>query len=331
MGRHAIVGAGSVGTATALTLVEQGHDVVLVTRSGSGPDHPGIHKVAADAADPVALGAAVGRPDALYNCANPPYHRWPELWPPMATALLDVATSSGAVLVTMGNLYGYGPVDHPMTEDDPLAATGSKGRIRAGMWDDALAAHRAGRVRVTEARASDFYGPGVVETSFFGRNVERLLAGKKAYVLGDPDAPHAATYVPDVGRTLAVLGTDERAWGRPWHVPTVPAVSQRHMAERFCEVAGARPARVGRLPGLVVSAVGVVAPQVREFKETRYQFDRPFLLDSSACTATFGITATPMDAAFTAIADAARAAAGSATAPRGGRPATARRQSDKVA
>ena len=312
MGTHAIVGAGSVGTATAQVLVEQGHEVVLVTRSGSGPDHPGITKVACDASDPVALAAAVGRPDALYNCANPPYHRWPELWPPMASAMLEVAATTGAVLVIMGNLYGYGPVDHPMTEDDPLAATFSKGRIRAGMWADALAAHRAGRVRVTEARASDFYGPGVVETSFFGRNVDRLLAGKKAYVLGSVDEPHAATYVPDVGRTLAVLGTDERAWGRPWHVPSAPAVSQRRMAERFCQVAGAPPARIAPIPSAVLTAVGLVSPQVRGFRETRYQFDRPFLLDSSACTATFGITATPMDDAFAAIADHARPGGGAA-------------------
>jgi nucleoside-diphosphate-sugar epimerase len=313
MGTHAIVGAGSVGTATALALVAQGHDVVVVTRSGSGPDHPAVRRVACDATDPVTLAAAVGRPDALYNCANPPYHQWPELWPPLATALIEVATSSGAVLVTMGNLYGYGPGDHPMTEGDPLAATGTKGRIRAGMWADALAAHDAGQVRVTEARASDFYGPGVVETSFFGRNVRRLLAGKKIYVLGDPDAPHAATYVPDVGRTLAVLGTDERAWGRPWHVPTAPAVSQRRMAEWFCEVAGAPPERVGRLPDAMLSAVGLFAPQVREFKETRYQFDRPFLLDSSACTTTFGITATPMDEGFAAVAGYAGDGAGGAT------------------
>ena len=302
MGKHAIVGAGPVGTATALALVDGGHDVVVVTRSGSGPDHPGVRAVACDASDPDALAAAVGRPDALYNCANPPYHRWPQLWPPMAASMLEVATTTGAVLVTMGNLYGYGPVDHPMTEDDPLASTGVKGRVRIRMWDEALAAHRAGRVRMTEARASDFYGPGVGETSFFGRNVARLLAGRKTYVLGDPDAPHAATYVPDVGRTLAVLGTDERAWGRPWHVPTAPAVSQRRMAEWFCEVAGAPPARVGSLPPSLLAAVGVFAPQVREFKETRYQFDRPFLLDSSDCTDTFGIRSTSMGEAFAAIA-----------------------------
>ena len=305
MGRHVIVGAGPVGTATATALAAAGHDVTLVTRSGSGPEGPGITRVAADASDPFTLAEATGSADALYNCANPPYHRWPELWPPMATSMLEVAARSGAVLVTMGNLYGYGPVDHPLREDDPLAATGTKGRVRAAMWDEALAAHRAGRVRVTEARASDFFGPGV-DTSHFGRLVGRLLAGRKVRVLGDPDAPHSWTYVPDVGRTLAVLGTDERACGRPWHVPSAPALSQRDLAGRFCAVAGAPSASVAAFPAGSLTLAGVVSAQMRELKETRYQFDRPFLLDSSDCTATFGIEATPLDDALAAVADAAR-------------------------
>jgi nucleoside-diphosphate-sugar epimerase len=306
MGKHVIVGSGAVGTAAALALVEAGHEVTVVTRSGSGPDHPGITRVATDASDPFALVAAVGDADALYNCANPPYHRWPELWPPMAASMLEVASRSDAVLVIMGNLYGYGPVDHPMTEDGPLASTGTKGQVRTAMWEDALVAHRSGRVRVTEARASDFFGPGGVDTSFFGRNVDRLLAGKKVRVLGDPDMPHSATYIPDVGRTLAVLGTDERAWGRAWHVPTGPALTQRMLATRFCEVAGAPVASVAAFPAGALAMAGVFSPQIRELKETRYQFDRPFVLDSSACTVTFGIEPTPLDEALAAVAEHAR-------------------------
>jgi len=302
MGRHVIIGSGGVGTATAFALLDAGHHVTMVTRSGTGPDRAGISRVAADAADPFALADAVGRAEALYNCANPPYHRWPELWPPLAASMLEVAARTEAVLVIMGNLYGYGPVDHPITEDDPLVSTGSKGRVRAAMWEDALAAHRAGRIRVTEARASDFFGPGVVETSFFGRNVGRLLAGKSVRVLGNPDMPHSATYVPDIGRTLARLGTDQRAWGRAWHVPTGPALTQRQMATRFCEVAGAPEASIAAYPAGALAVAGVFSAQLRELSETRYQFDRPFVLDSSACTATFGIEATPLDEALAAVA-----------------------------
>ncbi len=310
MGTHVIVGAGSVGTATALELVQRGHHVKIITRSGSGPTCPGVERLAGDASDPEALARLAGGADAIYNCANPPYHRWPELWPPMAASMLSVASDTGAVLVTMDNLYGYGPVDHPMVETDPLASSGTKGMVRAEMWSDALAAHRAGRVRATEARASDFYGPGVVDTSHFGRNVDHLLASKKIRVLGDPDAPHSWTYVPDAGRALAILGTDERCWGKPWHVPTAPPHSQRELASRFCELAGLPAPRVAAVPAPVFALAGLFSPQMREMRETIYQFERSFVVDSSAFTREFGLEATPTDEALRTIAAHARGSHG---------------------
>ena len=155
---HVIFGAGPVGSGTARRLAAAGRQVRVVTRSGSGPE--GVERVAADAADPDAVAKVTAGADVVYNCVNPPsYDTWVKDWPPVAANLLAAAEDTGAVLVTMSNLYGYGPVDHPMREDDPLASTETKGRIRATMWADALAAHRAGRVRATEVRASDFFGP----------------------------------------------------------------------------------------------------------------------------------------------------------------------------
>ncbi len=124
---HVVVGAGPVGTGTALELAAAGHDVTVVTRSGSGPVHERIARVRADAADAGALATIAEGAAALYNCANPPYDKWPALWPPIAAALLATAERTGAVLVTMSNLYGYGPVDGVMTESTPLAASFPKG------------------------------------------------------------------------------------------------------------------------------------------------------------------------------------------------------------
>jgi nucleoside-diphosphate-sugar epimerase len=157
---HLVVGAGAIGSAVVRRLSAQGDTVRLVTRSGSGPDLPRVERIAADAGDAARLTELAHGADAIYNCANPAYHRWVTDWPPVATALLGAAEASGAVLVTCSNLYGYGPVSGPMTEDLPLAAQYTKGRVRAQMWDDALAAHKAGRARVTEARGSDYVGPG---------------------------------------------------------------------------------------------------------------------------------------------------------------------------
>jgi len=297
MSLHVIVGSGEVGTTTARELLAQGHRVRVVTRSGSGLEHPEVERVAADATDAVRLSELATGAAALYNCANPPYHRWPQEWPPLATALLTAAERTGAGLVTMSNLYGYGPIDGPMTEDLPLSATTVKGRVRAQMWRDAYAAHAAGRIRATEARASDFIGAGA-RSLFNDMIAPAVLAGKVATAPVNFDVPHSVTFTGDVGRTMAVLGTDERAWGRAWHVPTAPATTMRDLADRLAALAGAPSPRLRRMPGFVLRLGGLLQPTAREFMEMRYQFERPFVLDSSAATATFGLKPTDLDDAL---------------------------------
>ncbi|GAA0356278.1 NAD-dependent epimerase/dehydratase family protein [Microbispora corallina] len=301
MGKHVVVGAGQVGGQVAGLLADQGHQAVVVTRSGSGPRRPEVALVTADAADPEAMRPVTEGADALYNCANPRYHRWPRDWPPVAASLLAAAEASGAVLTTLGNLYAYGPVDGPMTEDLPLASSGVKGRVRARMWEQALAAHEAGRVRVTEVRGSDYFGPQASDQAYLGsRFVPPLLAGRPATVLSDPDIPHSWTYLPDVARALVAAAAAEPAWGRAWHVPTSPAVSIRHVAERVCALAGAPAPRLRRVPGWALKAAGLAVPMLREMGETRYQFDRPYVLDSTASQAVLGLAPTPLDAALEA-------------------------------
>ena len=104
-----VIGAGAIGTATAQLLAERGQRVRLVTRRGGGPEHPAIERVAADASDPDGLSRLAEGAGVIYSCAGPAYPRWVTDWPPLAVALLRAAQTSGALLVTTGNLYGYGP------------------------------------------------------------------------------------------------------------------------------------------------------------------------------------------------------------------------------
>lgn len=291
---HVIAGKGPIGSTTADLLVAAGHRVRVLSRSG-GTSADAVEHVTVDVSDAAAVRRATAGADVLYNCLNPEYHRWATDWPPMAASLLDAAESAGSVYVIMGNLYGYGPVDGPLTEDLPLAATGTKGRVRVRMWTDALARHRAGRVRVTEARASDFFGPRVVDGGHLAeRVVPRLLAGRHPQVIGDPSQPHSWTYVPDVARTLVRLGSDERAWGRAWHVPTLPARTMQEMVDDLCDTADVPRVGITTVPWPLVRAMGLAVPFMRELKETRHQFVKPFVLDSSDATRTFGEGPTPL-------------------------------------
>ncbi|MGW5682532.1 NAD-dependent epimerase/dehydratase family protein [Nonomuraea sp. NPDC003754] len=299
MGKHVVVGAGQVGRHVARKLIAQGHEVVVVTRSGSGPE--GVRKVAADVADSAALIEIARGADAVYNCVNPPYHRWLTDWPPMAASFLAAAEQSGAVLVALGNLYSYGPVQGPMTEDLPPASDSPKAQVRAAMWADMLAAHEAGRVRVAEVRGSDYFGPGATDQSFLGdRFIKPLRAGRTIPLVWPADVPHSWTYLPDVAEALVVAAADERAWGRAWHVPTSEPLTFREIGDRMATVLGLPAPRMSRLPWPLVRAIGLVNPLIGELRHTRYQFVAPFEIDSSAFTDTFGIKPTPIDDALRA-------------------------------
>ena len=295
MSKHVIVGAGAVGSATALLLAERGEHVRVISRRGTGPDHPAIERVPADATDAERLTELAAGAVALYNCANPPYHQWLTDWPPLASALLTAAERSGAVLATMSNLYGYGPADGPITQKTPLAATHPKLALRARMWQDALAAHEAGRVRATEVRASDYIEANSLLSYGIGK---ALLAGSRGYSPWPLDVPHSWTSIADCARTLTAAAADERAHGQAWLVPTNPALTVRQLATRFTEVNGAPAAKLMSIPYPVLWSTGLFSPMIKELRITRYQFTNPFVIDSSATTQAFGLEPTPLDAAL---------------------------------
>lgn len=267
MKHHLVLGAGPVGSGVARLLAESGTPVTIATRSGSGPEHRSITRVRADAADAAALTGLAEGAAVIYNCVNPPYHRWAQEWPPMNRAIMSAAERSGAVIVMMDNLYAFGPGSRmPMREDDPMRATGTKGATRRALAEELLTAHAAGRIRASLARASDYFGPGVTDSSMGDRVVPRVIAGKKVSVLGRTDIPHSASYMPDVVRTLVAIGSNEQAWGRPWHVPSV-TVTQAELIQAFARAAGTT-AKVGTVPKAALAALGLVVPLMRELKET---------------------------------------------------------------
>ncbi|MFM8861244.1 MAG: NAD-dependent epimerase/dehydratase family protein [Acidimicrobiia bacterium] len=292
---HLVVGAGPVGSTTALRLAELRHRVTVLTRSGNGPVHDGIELVAGDATDVGTLERLIDDSGALVNAANPPYHRWPQDWPPLHAAMCAVAERTGALLVVMDNLYAHGAgAAMPMTEDTPLHPTGRKGAVRAEMATTLLEATAAGRLRAAIVRASDFYGPEVLTSAFAERVVPRVVAGKKVSLLGSLDVPHAVSYMPDVAATItAVIDQPEIAIGHTWLVPNAPAVTQRRIVETFAEAAGTT-AKVSTLPRITLTLGGVFAPMLRELKETWYQFAEPWTTDSTHTETTLGLRATPL-------------------------------------
>ena len=297
---HVVFGAGQVGRALAMRLAELGLTVRVVSRNRPSGLGDGIEWRPADATNPDSAAAAAADASVVYQCLNAPYTDWPKLFPPLQRGVMGAAERTGALLVSLENIYGYGPTaGAPMTEDLPLAATTVKGRTRAAMTEELLAASSAGRLRIAIGRASDFFGAGVTESSLGERIFANAVAGKRADFIGNPDLPHTYSYVPDIANGLATLGTDERAVGGVWHLPGPETVTTRQLLQLVSDNVG-HPVGVRSLPKLAVRMVGLFNPTIRELVEMSYEFDAPFVLDTTKYQSTFGTAATPLPTAIAA-------------------------------
>ncbi|MFZ5446658.1 MAG: NAD-dependent epimerase/dehydratase family protein [Myxococcota bacterium] len=293
--RFVVFGAGQVGGEVTRQLLAQGHRVRQVRQSGGSHESGPLEVRAGDVRDRAFAAACADGASALIHCIAPPYHRWGELLAAVNEGVLHAATTSGAPLVVLDNLYAYGRPDGALTEGHAVRPCSRKGALRAREAEKLLSAHREGRARVALGRAADFYGPGVTLTAVFGeRFFGRLAKRQGAECFGPPELPHSYSFVPDVAAGLITLATAPRALGEVWHLPVAPAEPTAAVAARFGRELGFE-VKTSRVPGAALRVMGLFVPAVKELLEMRYQWEAPFVLDDAKFRAAFGAQPTSLD------------------------------------
>lgn len=292
MSNHVVLGAGPVCRAIVQSLNSRQIEVTVVSRTGT--EVSGARSIAASVLDTDRMKEIVAGAGAVYQACQPEYHRWPEEFPAMQDSIIRALRGSETVLVAVENLYGYGPVKGPISQSLPLVATGRKGKVRSDLWRSLETESKAGRLKATAGRASDFFGPYAEGSAVGDRFFLPLIAGKKAEVMGNPDALHSYTYVKDFGEALVRLALDERSLGRAWHVPNAPAVSNKKFLEMAAAIAGVKP-QSKSLSLAKMKIGGLFIPAARELPEVLYEFNEDFVVDHSDYASTFGDHATPLN------------------------------------
>ena len=290
---HVVTGAGPVGSTVALQLADAGQQVRLLTRSGSGPEHPSIERRRVDVSQPQALAVAFAGATAVHHCIHGSAYdarAWREELPRAEEAVLEAAGRIGAVVVFPESLYSYGPVEGPITEETPRTATGGK----LGVRTDLLAQREASATPTVSVAASDFYGPLVRNAHAGERMVPTVLAGKTMRVLGSLDQPHSFTYVPDLAAAMIEAARREDLWNSFLHAPTTAPVTQQRLVEMVATAGSVAVPRTSAIPPWVLRASGLVSREMRELAETSYMFTAPFVLDSTASEQRLGLAPTPM-------------------------------------
>ena len=298
---HVVFGTGCVGLAVVDALVAQALPVRVVNRSGRAQVPNGVEVIAGDVSNPEFATKAAAEAAVVYQCMNPPYDRWADLFPPLQDALVQAARQAGARYVSFENTYMYGDTGGaPMTETTPLGARTKKGKVRLAMARQLKELSDAGDLAVATARASDYFGPRGTSQSPLGDLVTgAAIAGKPARVLGDPDQLHSYTYLPDAARTLVALGTRDDVIGEVFHVPNAPAQTTRQIINMIALELG-RPIKISVAPRFLLRLMGMFNPTIRELDEMLYEFNKPFVVDSTKAEARLGMKPTPLAEAIAA-------------------------------
>ncbi|MBK7451558.1 MAG: NAD(P)H-binding protein [Anaerolineales bacterium] len=277
---HVVLGTGAIGRAAANELVKRGETVRMVSRSGKMDETPaGVEVVSADLYDSAKVKEVTRGAKVVYQASQPEYTQWPEKFPSLQKSIIDGLSGSEAKLVLVENLYMYGEVNgSSMTEDMPHNAHTRKGKTRSEMSKAAFEAHKAGKLKVTAARGSDFFGPWGLPTAAMGeRTFYPMIAGKAASLVGNIDIPHTHTFIPDFGKALVILGERSEADGHAWHVPNDnPRVTQREMAKMIADELGL-PLKVSAMGKAMMWMGGLFIPEAKESVEMMYEFEKPLL------------------------------------------------------
>lgn len=298
---HVVLGTGAIGRAIMDELVKRGETVRMVNLSGKMAEAPaGVELLAADLYDTTKVIEVTRGAKVVYQCSQPKYKEWVERFPALQQSIIDGLTGSGIKLVIVENLYMYGDTSGmPLTEGLPHHAHTPKGKVRSEISQAAFEAHKAGKVSVAAGRGSNFFGPWGLPSAVMGaRTFYPLLAGKSAQLIGNIDAPHTHTYIPDFGKALIILGQREEADGQAWHVPNdTPRVTQREMVKMIAAEMGIEP-KLSAMGKAMMRFGGLFVPEAKETVEVMYEFEQPFIVDSSKFERTFGMRATPMQQAI---------------------------------
>jgi nucleoside-diphosphate-sugar epimerase len=96
---------------------------------------------------------------------------------------------------------------------------------------------------------------------------------------------------------LVTLGTDERAVGQIWHLPGPETVTTRALLGLIAEQVN-HQVKMRIVPKNGLRVLGLVSPMMRELAEMSYEFEQPFILDTSKYESTFTTKTTPLSTAI---------------------------------
>ncbi len=274
-------GGGAIGTPLAKELKVYTQNIRIAGRNPKKVD-PTNETFVLDLTDRARTRKAVKNSEVVYLVAGLKYTTkvWQEQWPGVFDNVLDACKAEGAKLVFFDNVYPYGRVEGPMTEETPFNPCSKKGEIRAKLDLKLMEEYKRGNLEAVIVRGADFYGPGVNSSVFNLLVVDNLMKGKKANWMNNPKAIHTFTYTHDAAKATAIIGNTSSAFNQVWHAPADDyPITGEEMVRIAAEILGVEP-RIQVLSDAMLWMAGLFHPTIMSLIEMTYQTKYDYIFNS---------------------------------------------------
>ncbi|MDB5060894.1 MAG: NAD-dependent dehydratase [Mucilaginibacter sp.] len=279
---HTILGAGGpVANALSRELINNNETIRLVSRRPVKTTGDNVTWKKADLLNYNETLEASRGSKVIYLCAGLVYDKdiWREQWPIIIQNVINVAKETKARLIFFDNVYMYGLVNGPMTEQTPYKPNSVKGEIRAGIASKIMEEVKAGNIRAIIARAPDFYGTDS-QNSFFDMMVlDKYSKKQTAQWIGNPKVKHNFIYIPDAGKAMYLLGQSPESDNQIWHLPTAPVKTGKEFIELAANIYGVKPKFIA-INKFMLWLVGLFQKVVAGTVEMYYQYDHDYNFNS---------------------------------------------------
>jgi nucleoside-diphosphate-sugar epimerase len=279
---HTILGAGGpVANALTRELLNNNETIRLVSRRPAQIPGNNISWKKADLTDFAQVREAAKGSSVIYLCAGLVYNKkiWKQQWPLIMQNVINVATENQARLIFFDNVYMYGLVNGPMTENTPYNPCSAKGEVRAQIATQLMDAVKAGNLNASIARAADFYGTASANAFLDLMVLDKYAKKQKAQWIGDVNKLHNFSYIPDMGKGLYLLGQDPTSDNQVWHMPTAPAMPGKQFIELSAQIYNVKP-QYFAINKLILQLYGLFNKNVSESAEMYYQYDHDYTFNS---------------------------------------------------
>ena len=290
-------GTGSFGCALTLELASRGVPVRLLVRDGPRAwkkfgDDPLIKMVKGDATDGASVARAADGCDAVVHAVGGPMHKWSPLLERSTAAIIAGAQRLNQFVLFPSDTTPLGAQKgRPLPETAANRATGRFGRLRAEVEALLQSAAASGKCRAMVLRMGDCFGP-TVRNPFVDGIFLNALRGMPMRALGNLNAAHQWSYMPDVARAAAdilLMGRSEHAFDG-FEVVNAPGYivrPQRAFYEAVAKVVGYSACHIKRRSWLRLSIAAPASAEARATMELRPAFDHGVLLDDTKITRLF--------------------------------------------